>query len=157
MTEIFSKPRRRRFTTEYKRRILREAAGCKQRGELRALLRRERLYASHLTAFRESIRRAGIEPTLPGGRVTKKSSMKDLMEQLASQESAAAYWKRRAERAEELVRVQRKSLESQRYSPSERDALVRYINEIEGKVGVEAACNALALARATYYRRRHRV
>ena len=98
-----------------------------------------------------------MELVQPGGRVTKPRSMHELMSQLATQESAAAYWKRRAERAEELVRVQRKSLEFQKHSAAERDALVRYVKEVEGRVGVEAACDALALARATYYRRRHRV
>jgi hypothetical protein len=38
---------RRRFTAEYKLRILREADACKGKGELGQLLRREGLYSSH--------------------------------------------------------------------------------------------------------------
>lgn len=43
---------RRRFTAEYKIRILREADRCNQHGQLGALLRREGLYSSHLTNWR---------------------------------------------------------------------------------------------------------
>jgi transposase-like protein len=43
------KASRRRFTAEYKLRIVREADACSQPGEVGALLRREGLYASHLT------------------------------------------------------------------------------------------------------------
>src|SRR5260370_41673030 len=50
--EVVAKAQRRRFTTEYKRRIVREANGCRKPGELGALLRREGLYSSHLAAWR---------------------------------------------------------------------------------------------------------
>lgn len=51
--EVPEKPVRRRFTAEYKLRILREAEACQQHGELGALLRREGLYSSHLTTWRQ--------------------------------------------------------------------------------------------------------
>jgi len=47
------KPVRRRFTAEYKLRILREADRCSRPGQLGALLRREGLYSSHLSAWRQ--------------------------------------------------------------------------------------------------------
>lgn len=50
--EVDAKPRRRTFSAEYKRRILREADAAKERGELGALLRREGLYSSLLTTWR---------------------------------------------------------------------------------------------------------
>jgi len=43
---------RRRFSTEYKLRILTEADAC-QHGELGGLLRREKLYSSQLTTWRQ--------------------------------------------------------------------------------------------------------
>ncbi len=49
---------RRRFTTAYKARILKEADACTQPGELGALLRREGLYSSTLANFRK-LRTAG--------------------------------------------------------------------------------------------------
>jgi transposase len=47
------KPVRRRFTAEYKLRILREADRCTESGQLGALLRREGLYSSHLSTWRQ--------------------------------------------------------------------------------------------------------
>ncbi len=51
-TEVPSKPSRRHFGAEYKRRILREADACTKPVEIGALLRREWLYSSHLVAWR---------------------------------------------------------------------------------------------------------
>ena len=50
--ELVEQARRRRFTAEYKLRILKEADACTQPGEVGALLRREGLYSSHLTTWR---------------------------------------------------------------------------------------------------------
>jgi transposase-like protein len=51
--EVPAKATRRRFTTEYKLRILREVDRCKQPGEIGALLRREGLYSSLLSTWRK--------------------------------------------------------------------------------------------------------
>ena len=56
--EVAAKPRRRRFTAEYRLRILEEADRCTGSGEVGQLLRREGLYSSHLTAWRKA-RRSG--------------------------------------------------------------------------------------------------
>ena len=56
--EVRSKPERRRFTAEYKRRILKEVAPpglCKDPGQIGALLRREGLYSSNLTKWRKQM------------------------------------------------------------------------------------------------------
>ena len=50
--EVVQLPQRRRFSAEYRLRILREADACTKRGELGALLRREGLYSSHLVDWR---------------------------------------------------------------------------------------------------------
>jgi transposase-like protein len=50
--EVPEKARRRRFSGEYKLAILREADRCTQPGQIGALLRRERLYSSHLVDWR---------------------------------------------------------------------------------------------------------
>ena len=51
--ELVDRPSRRRYTAEYKLRILREADACTRPGEIGALLRREGLYTSHLTYWRK--------------------------------------------------------------------------------------------------------
>jgi transposase-like protein len=57
-TEVEEKARRRGFTAEYKLRVLAEAERCKEPGEVGALLRREGLYSSLLSAWRRQ-REAG--------------------------------------------------------------------------------------------------
>ena len=47
--EVLEKASRRRFTARYKLRVLEEADGCTEPGQIGALLRREGLYSSHLT------------------------------------------------------------------------------------------------------------
>ena len=67
--ELVERPKRRRFSAEYKLRILREADACTRPGEVGALLRREGLYTSHLTYWRKQ-RNAGALKALsrPRGR-----------------------------------------------------------------------------------------
>ena len=50
---MLAKAKRRQFTADYKRRILAEADSTKESGAIGALLRREGLYSSHLTHWRQ--------------------------------------------------------------------------------------------------------
>jgi len=50
--ELAERAHRRRFSSEYKLAILREADGLTHAGEIGALLRREGLYSSHLSVWR---------------------------------------------------------------------------------------------------------
>ena len=52
--QVAAKPRRRTYTAEYKRRILKEADACATPGAVGALLRREGLYSSHLVVWRRA-------------------------------------------------------------------------------------------------------
>jgi transposase-like protein len=66
---VLEKPVRRRFTAEYKLRILHEADRCTASGQLGALLRREGLYSSHLSTWREQRSKgmlAGLAPKQRG-------------------------------------------------------------------------------------------
>jgi len=104
-TEVLAKARRRRFTAEYKQRILREAEGCGKPGEIGALLRREGLYSSHLTAWRAARargERAGLEAKRRG---TKPRVRDGQAQRVAELEREVTRWKGRAEL---LVEVQKK-------------------------------------------------
>ena len=108
--EVPEKARRRRFTAEYKRRILREAEGCTKPGELGALLRREGLYSSNLAAWRTALRdrgQKGLEPQQrgPQQRPPAGTGNRKRVEQL---EREIRRLKARAERAEALVALQKK-------------------------------------------------
>ena len=50
--EVVPQAERRRFTAKYKLRILEEADGCNEPGEIGALLRREGLHSSYLSRWR---------------------------------------------------------------------------------------------------------
>src|SRR5680860_813116 len=59
--ELVERPRRRRFTAEYKLVILRETDGLTGPGEIGALLRREGLYSSHLSVWRRQRGQGALE------------------------------------------------------------------------------------------------
>ncbi len=59
--EVMAKPTRRRYSPEYKVRILREADASTGPGEIGALLGREGLYSSNLTAWRKLREQAHVE------------------------------------------------------------------------------------------------
>jgi transposase-like protein len=106
--EVLAKAERRRFTLEYKRRILQEAEACKRPGELGALLRREGLYSSHLAAWRQARVRNELAGTSAKKRGPKpRSEHPDLKKYLAL-ERELRQMRRRAERAEALVELQKK-------------------------------------------------
>lgn len=67
--EVLERPHRRRFSAEYRLRILRQADACTMPGELGALLRREGLYSSSLAKWRRQ-RDRGVTEALsqPRGR-----------------------------------------------------------------------------------------
>ena len=105
--EIVAKATRRRFPVEYKRKILREADGCKTPGAVGTLLRREGLYSSHLTTWRAARDRGELAGApKKRGPIPQKPDPRD--KKIAELEREAARWRRRAERAEALVEVQKK-------------------------------------------------
>jgi transposase-like protein len=69
------RPRRRRFTAEYKLRVLQDAEACTLRGELAELLRREGLYSSHLAAWRRARTRGELAEAAPPKRGPKPKGL----------------------------------------------------------------------------------
>ena len=59
-TEVVAKAKRRQHPAEYKLRILREVDECKGKGEVGALLRREGLYSSLVSKWREQRERGSL-------------------------------------------------------------------------------------------------
>src|ERR1035441_3835457 len=59
--EVVIRAQRRQFTAEYKKRILAQAEAAQEAGAIGALLRREGLYSSHLTHWRQQ-RDLGLAP-----------------------------------------------------------------------------------------------
>lgn len=65
--EVIVGAQRRRFSAAYKLRILQEADACQEPGQIGALLRREGLYASHLSEWRQE-RKSGKLGSVKRGR-----------------------------------------------------------------------------------------
>ena len=72
-TEVQPKAKRRLFSAEYKRKILRQVDACTKPGEISALLRREGLYSSHLVDWRAARERGELEALTPKKRGPKSS------------------------------------------------------------------------------------
>jgi transposase len=101
--ELVERPRRRTFTAAYKLKVLREVEECTKPGEIGALLRREGLYTSHLSAWRKQ-REEGALKALSKARGRPKPDPRDgQIERL----------RRRAERAEAELATARKVIEVQ--------------------------------------------
>ncbi len=106
-TEVKPKAARRRFTAEYKRRVVAEADACTKTGELGALLRREGLYSSHLSKWREQRARGELQGLAPKQRGPKPVAKNPLAKRLRESEREIAKLRKRAELAEALVEVQK--------------------------------------------------
>jgi transposase len=106
--EVVAKAERRRFTAEYKGKVLREADQCKQPGEIGALLRREGLYWSNLTNWRKQRERGELAGLSANKRGPQRREKNPLAERVRELERDNARLQRRAERAEGLVELQKK-------------------------------------------------
>ncbi len=106
--EVLAKPVRRRFTVEYKRRIVKEADSCRGSGEIGALLRREGLYSSHLSAWRAARDRGELAGGAPRKRGPAPTPVDPRDKRIVELERTNRKLAKRAERAEALVEVQKK-------------------------------------------------
>ena len=106
--EVMAKPTRRRYSAEYKLRILREADASTRRGEIGALLRREGLYSSNLTAWRKQREKRELEGLGQKRRGPLPKEKNPLADKVKALERETARLRARAERAEGLVELQKK-------------------------------------------------
>lgn len=106
--EVPEKPTRRRFTAEYKLRILRLAEACTEPGSVGALLRREGLYSSHLTVWRRQRERGaldGLKPKKRGRKVAERNPLLPELERLRKENERLT---QRLTQAEIIIEVQKK-------------------------------------------------
>ncbi len=105
--EVVADARRRTFSLDYKLRILKEAEAVKGAGGIGALLRREGLYSSHLTTWRqerEAGMRQGLTPKTRGPK-RKPDSRQDELQQLRREVQRL---NEALQRAETIIDVQKK-------------------------------------------------
>jgi transposase-like protein len=104
--EVVTKAKRRTFTAEYKLRIVEEADACTEAGQVGALLRREGLYSSHLSKWRQ-LRKEGQLQALSAkkrGRKAQDRSASEVAELRQENERLRA----RLEQTEIIIDVQKK-------------------------------------------------
>lgn len=106
--EVAVKAARRRFTAEYKQKVLREADDCERPGAMGALLRREGLYWSNLTNWRRQREKGELAGLKGKSRGPKRGEKNPLAERVRELERDNVRLKRRAQRAEGLVELQKK-------------------------------------------------
>jgi transposase-like protein len=104
---VSEKPDRRRFTAEYKLRVLQEADRCTQTGELGALLRREGLYSSHLANWRQ-LRDQGALSGLAKRRGPKPAANAQLLAENERLKRQAQRLEAKLRQAETIIEVQKK-------------------------------------------------
>lgn len=107
-SEVAAVARRRRFTTEYKLRVLREAGGCRKPGEVGALLRREGLYGSHLVTWRAARRRGELSAHKVVRRGRRADPDRALKGRIAQLEREIERLQAKLQQAEGLIEVQKK-------------------------------------------------
>ena len=106
--EVAERPKRRRFTADYKLRILREADACKGDGDIGALLRREGLYSSLLAVWRrqrDAIAREGLKARKRGRKA------KQIDPRVKELERENTRLRRRLKKAETILDIQKKASE----------------------------------------------
>ncbi len=102
--EVIVKPHPRHFTADYKQRILQEAEAC-PRGERGALLRREGLYSSHITNWRQQRADGEVQGLTPQKRGRKPDPQATEIAQLKRENENL---KIQLQRAETIIDVQKK-------------------------------------------------
>lgn len=153
--------RRRRFSAEAKRLILRaveEARASGEPGAVARLLRENDLHSSHLAQWRKA-RAAGIQERLAGGTSSAPSNEQLLREREHLRQEITVL-RDSADQAWALVELQGRSCRALamvaalgREVQATCKAAVRAALEVlVPVVGIAAACSALGIGRATYYR-----
>ena len=107
-TEVTPKARRRKFTAQYKLRIVAEADRCSKPGEIGALLRREGLYSSNLVTWRRQRDKGqfgALSPKKRGPKPDPDAALKRENERLRKQNHRL---EQQLKKAEIIIDVQKK-------------------------------------------------
>ncbi len=117
--EVPERPRRRTYPAEYKLWVLEEADRLKESGEMGALLRREGLYSSHLTTWRQQREQGALDGLKAKKRGRKAKEINPLAQRLEELERENRKLKGRLKQAETIIDVQKKVSEILGATPGE--------------------------------------
>jgi transposase-like protein len=105
---VTEKPVRRRFTAEYKLRVLSEADRSTGPGQLGALLRREGLYSSHLSTWRKQREEGTLAALTPKRRGRKADPDAALIAENQRLKRETQRLAEKLRQAETIIEVQKK-------------------------------------------------
>ncbi len=106
--EVTPKAKRRRFSAQYKLRILEETDRCTQPGQIGALLRRECLYSSNLTSWRRQRDQGQIGALSPKKRGPKPVPDATMVRELTKLREQNRRLEQKLKKAELIIEVQKK-------------------------------------------------
>jgi len=109
--EVPEKRPRRKFTAKYKLRILAEADVCTQPGQMGALLRREGLYSSNLTTWRQQREKGILQAMTPKKRGRKRKQPNPLAKRVAQLEKENRRLQQKLKKADLIIEAQKKMSE----------------------------------------------
>ena len=153
--EVVAKATRRRFTLDYKRKILREAERCKTPGAVGALLRRAGLVvlvSSDGLAHGPRSWRPGQEDREETRAYRTRSRSSRQADRRVGTRSRVLAEACRARRS--TGRGPKKHRGVAGNARNHRALLIATATDLGPRLGIAATCNALGMPRATYYRRR---
>ena len=106
--EVLPKAKRRRFTAAYKLSILQEADSCTEPGQIGQILRREGLYASHLTKWRQQRQEGALKSLFNNTRGRKPKAESHLVNRISELEKENEELRKKLKQAEAVIGVQKK-------------------------------------------------
>ena len=107
--EVVAKPKRRRFSKEYKLKVLTEVEAVADVGGINAVLRREGLYSSHLAQWRKERARGELTGRAPGRKPGRPpNANKPLVEENTKLTRRVAQLEKKLAHAEAIIEIQKK-------------------------------------------------
>ena len=106
--QVVERPVRRRFTKAYKSDILRQIAACSKDGEVGRILRREGLYSSIVSTWRQNEKQGLLDASATSKRTAKPAAHDASIPQLQRENVRL---KARLQQAELIIEIQKKASE----------------------------------------------
>jgi len=120
--EVVPMAQRRRFTAGEKLRILEEAEACTEPGEIGALLRREGIYSSYLSRWRQARDRGQLTALGAQQRGPKSATDAALAREVTRLRRENERLQARLDQAEAIIEVQKKLSQLLGPSPEEKES-----------------------------------
>lgn len=107
--EVLEKPVRRKFTAAYKLQIVEAAEGFTEQGQIGALLRREGLYSSQLSTWRNQREQGQLQALSDHKRGRKATVPQPIQKELEQLRRENQHLRHKMQQAELIIDIQKKA------------------------------------------------